>query len=399
MSNDTEFIRVLEGAAGPVCDDCLAPAAGWNQRQQANQVGRRLAERGAVRRTRGACVMCGKTKTVSVIGADPPSGPAATDTPERPRAFISHAAALQDSAVAERLEFALRAVGFHVAVSGSAATGARRARGDDEPTMFQSHALVPIVSHAYLTHPECLNELSGCRARAEKAEVPLFPVIIEPLDVHGLDPYARWALEGLARHGGFVKARPPADTDLQEIAEGLVREVAARGVWTPPTAVEPPPSRVREAVPLRTKRVFISHAKEDRAAARSVCLALEEQGIPCWMAPRDILPGRHYGRAVIEGLAACRILLLLYSSRSNVSEHVAKEVERATSRRLVVIPFRLEDVPLSPDLEYYLSSPQWLDALTPPLDSHLERLADVVREQLRLLDDERDATPENTRSV
>jgi len=50
MSNETEFIKALKEAGGPLCDDSLAPAAGWNQRQQANQVGRRLEARGTITR-------------------------------------------------------------------------------------------------------------------------------------------------------------------------------------------------------------------------------------------------------------------------------------------------------------------------------------------------------------
>ena len=68
MSNETDFIKTLSEAGGPLCDDCLAPAAGWNQRQQANQVGRRLEARGAISRPRGQCVACRKMKTVSVLG-------------------------------------------------------------------------------------------------------------------------------------------------------------------------------------------------------------------------------------------------------------------------------------------------------------------------------------------
>ena len=29
MSNETDFIKTLNEAGGPLCDDCLAPAAGW----------------------------------------------------------------------------------------------------------------------------------------------------------------------------------------------------------------------------------------------------------------------------------------------------------------------------------------------------------------------------------
>lgn len=36
------------------------------------------------------------------------------------------------------------------------------------------------------------------------------------------------------------------------------------------------------------KPVFICHAREDAALAEQVCDFLERQGIPCWIAPRDV---------------------------------------------------------------------------------------------------------------
>lgn len=37
--------------------------------------------------------------------------------------------------------------------------------------------------------------------------------------------------------------------------------------------------------------VFISYASSDKPVADAVCAALEQRGIRCWIAPRDILPG------------------------------------------------------------------------------------------------------------
>ena len=48
-------------------------------------------------------------------------------------------------------------------------------------------------------------------------------------------------------------------------------------------------------------------------------------------------------------------------------------------RGLPVIPFRIEDVPMSKTLEYFISMPHWLDALTPPLQNHLDRLSETTR--------------------
>ena len=94
MSNETEFMNALAGAGGPPCDDCLAPAAGWNQRQQANQVGRRLEARGVIARPKATCVMCHKIKTVSAVGDSP-------SLPSEPPPVAAQTRSVAGTAVAE----------------------------------------------------------------------------------------------------------------------------------------------------------------------------------------------------------------------------------------------------------------------------------------------------------
>lgn len=125
--------------------------------------------------------------------------------------------------------------------------------------------------------------------------------------------------------------------------------------------------------------VFISYASEDKPVADAMCATLESSGIRCWVAPRDVLPGKGYAEAIIDGISASRIFVLLLSSKSNASPHVMREVERAVNKAIPIIPFRIEDVPLSRALEYFVSSQHWLDALTPPLQAHLRRLAATVQ--------------------
>ena len=128
--------------------------------------------------------------------------------------------------------------------------------------------------------------------------------------------------------------------------------------------------------------VFISHSSKDKAIADAVCATLEGKGIRCWIAPRDVPPGKDWGEAIIEGLEGSRIMILVFSSHANESVNVPKEVERAINKGLDVVPFRVEDVKLSKKLEYHLSSVHWLDALTPPLQQHIAYLADKVARSL-----------------
>ena len=54
-------------------------------------------------------------------------------------------------------------------------------------------------------------------------------------------------------------------------------------------------------------------------------------------------------------------------------------MERAAAKRLAILPFRLEDVPLSKHMEYFISAPHWLDAMSPPLERHLGYLGNAVQ--------------------
>ncbi len=125
--------------------------------------------------------------------------------------------------------------------------------------------------------------------------------------------------------------------------------------------------------------VFISYSSKDKPTADAACALLESHGIRCWIAPRDILPGADWGGSIIEALSSVRAFVLVFSSHANTSPQIAREVERAVNRGLPIIPLRIEDVSPTKSLEYFISTPHWLDALTPPLERHLNYLADILR--------------------
>lgn len=124
--------------------------------------------------------------------------------------------------------------------------------------------------------------------------------------------------------------------------------------------------------------VFISYASGDVVVADQVCAALEGRGIRCWIAPRNARPGINYGASIVDAIDASPVLVFVVSSRATASPHVQREVERAANKGVHVIPFRIEDVPLSKTLQYFLEGVHWLDALTRPLDRHLDYLAEAV---------------------
>ncbi len=123
---------------------------------------------------------------------------------------------------------------------------------------------------------------------------------------------------------------------------------------------------------------FISYCSEDKKIADAVCGRLEANNIRCWIAPRDVGAGRTWGGAIIEGIGESKVMVVIFSRHSNGSPQVMREIERAVNKGVSIIPFRVEDVVPSKDLEYFISSCHWLDAMSPPLEPHIGELADAI---------------------
>jgi TolB-like protein/Flp pilus assembly protein TadD len=131
-----------------------------------------------------------------------------------------------------------------------------------------------------------------------------------------------------------------------------------------------------------TPQVFISHSSKDKAIADAICHQLESADIPCWMAPRNIEYGSDWTEGIMRGITACRVFVLVFSENANGSGHVRREVAKAFSLGLQVIPFRIEDTLPQTSLSYFLETVHWLDAVTQPLEKHLTSLTERVKKLL-----------------
>lgn len=130
--------------------------------------------------------------------------------------------------------------------------------------------------------------------------------------------------------------------------------------------------------------VFISHSSKDKIMADAVCAGLEARGIRCWIAPRDVLPGMEWTGAIVDAIASCRVFLLIFTDNSNQSTQTLKEVDFAVNHEKTIIPFRLADIKPTGSMEYYLGAIHWLDALTPPVEKHIDELANYIERILQV---------------
>ena len=96
MTVRERIVAALRRADGPLCDDCLVPAAQLRRRQQSNQRCRKMAEEGRVRREHGRCSECGEYKLTNALqplddvsserppSVRPPAGSGDGGTPDEP---------------------------------------------------------------------------------------------------------------------------------------------------------------------------------------------------------------------------------------------------------------------------------------------------------------------------
>jgi succinyl-CoA synthetase alpha subunit len=67
--------------------------------------------------------------------------------------------------------------------------------------------------------------------------------------------------------------------------------------------------------------VFVSYASKDVAIADAIVEALERQGLKCWIAPRDVVPGESYAGAIVHAIDATKLIVLILSENATASQH------------------------------------------------------------------------------
>jgi predicted nucleotide-binding protein len=131
-----------------------------------------------------------------------------------------------------------------------------------------------------------------------------------------------------------------------------------------------PQALVRDAVVpffegfLRADRagahVFICHASEDKAAARSLASAMTRLGAEVWFDEWEIRVGESIVQKINDALGMVSHLIVLLSQNSIDKPWVQKEMSAALMRQLsregiFVLPLRLDDCPIPPilaDIKY-----------------------------------------------
>lgn len=124
--------------------------------------------------------------------------------------------------------------------------------------------------------------------------------------------------------------------------------------------------------------VFISYSTDDSKIADEVCYVLEQNGLSCWIAPRNISSGKNYVDEIAYAIKTTKIVVLIFSKSSQESKYVNNEINMAYTRNKPIISFNIDNTMPEGYMEYYLKVSQWLVADPTPED-HLETLVEDAR--------------------
>ena len=117
-----------------------------------------------------------------------------------------------------------------------------------------------------------------------------------------------------------------------------------RGAGVPQSLIDYLPSLTGKAVEFYS--VFISYSTQDRGFAERLQADLQNNGVRCWFAPHDMLPGRKLHEQIDEAIRVYDRLLLILSDESMASEWVKTEIANARQKevrqkRQVLFPISL----------------------------------------------------------
>jgi len=112
--------------------------------------------------------------------------------------------------------------------------------------------------------------------------------------------------------------------------------------------------------------VFISYSSRDKDIADYLCEQIENNGIECWIAPRNETGGKTYAEGIVVAIKSATIVLLISSSSILDSEHVLSEVAIAFDEKKIILPFKIDDSEYNDNYRYYLSRKHWINAFPEP---------------------------------
>lgn len=110
------------------------------------------------------------------------------------------------------------------------------------------------------------------------------------------------------------------------------------------------------------KTTFISYSTHNKEIAFRIVEELEKRGLKCYIAPRDITPGKDYACEIVDAIKTQDMVTLIFTKESNISGYVLREINSAVLHNKTIIPYKIDDSVPSDAMEFYLGVTHWITA-------------------------------------
>ena len=126
-----------------------------------------------------------------------------------------------------------------------------------------------------------------------------------------------------------------------------------------------------------THDVFISYSTNDQKIVEGVSHYLEQNGIRCFIAYRDIPKGIDWAEAITEAIENSQLMVVVFSEEFNQTKQVDREIAMCIEEGKPILTFRIQDTTFKGAKKYYLKNLNWIDAFPNPEESFGTLLASV----------------------
>ena len=133
--------------------------------------------------------------------------------------------------------------------------------------------------------------------------------------------------------------------------------------------------------------VFISYSQQNKNVADAIVADFEQNGIRCWYAPRDLMPGKSWMESVQDAIKNCEIVIPVCTPDPDSSPRVSNELALAASEGRSIEPFRLSRNDISNNLLNAPAGVHWINAVTPSLSMRIIELREKIRPMIADPDD------------
>jgi TIR domain len=111
----------------------------------------------------------------------------------------------------------------------------------------------------------------------------------------------------------------------------------------------------------RNQNIFVSFSKQDQATALEILGRIEAADLKCWISCRDVPRGDDYQDAIVDALDQSGAMVLVFSKNANNSEEIKRELALASTKRLFVLPVRIENAEPTKGFKYQFATRQYVD--------------------------------------